>query len=811
MNHIFKPVFFALACLAFSTTAYAQKFTIASSSSDVPLYLNESADLDARVDDALSRMTLAEKCRLAYAQSKFSSPGVPRLGIPDLWYSDGPHGVRAEINWNDWGYAGWTCDSITAYPALTCLAATWNVGLASSYGNCVGQEARFRRKNVLLGPGANIYRTPLNGRNFEYLGEDPRLASMMVVPYIQAVQQNGVGACIKHFLLNDQEEFRGHVDVKVSERALHEIYLPPFRAAIQQAGVWSLMGSYNRYCGQHVTHNEKLIKELAKEQLGFDGVVVSDWGAAHDTREAALYGLDSEMGSYTNGLTSEGQGFTYDDYYLGSAYYNMCLNGEIPESVINDKAGRVLRLLFRTERSHNAQYPNGRVGSQEQLDAARQIADEGIVLLKNAPVGNASQPLLPINPSRYHRILVVGENATRSLCMGGGSSELKTKLEIAPLQGLINRFGGVASIDYAQGYQSGGAYYGRIDIIPQSVTDSLRQEAVQKARQADLVIYVGGMNKNHFSDCEGGDRLTYDLDFGQNELISALLDVNPNLVCCIISGNAYRMPWLSRVPALVQSWYLGSMAGTALADILSGDVNPSGKTIFSYPVDLFDAPAHQLGRVSYPGVSPQEVPQKYSFAKGQNPTSAQLLAHLKGLKDPRDRMKTIPVEMQVINNSPVTAAHAGNGDEVELYAEDILVGYRWYDYFDINGVGGKRVNFPFGYGLSYTTFQYSDVTVYGNSISVRITNTGSREGKETVQFYVGDDKSSVVRPKKELKYFEKVSLLPGQSKFVTYTIADEDLKYYDEQKHRWYFESGNFTIYVCSSSAHVEGKVSITR
>lgn len=819
MKSIVKVAFLG-AMLASTATLSAQSvrsYSATPLSPEIPLYLDSNAPLEQRVQDALSRMTLEEKCRLAYAQSKFSSPGVPRLGIPDLWYSDGPHGVRAEINWNNWGYAGWTNDSITAFPALTCLAATWNVDLALQYGVSVGEEARMRKKNVLLGPGVNIYRTPLNGRNFEYMGEDPFLASRMVVPYIQGVQQNGVGACVKHYILNDQEEFRGHVDVKVSDRALNEIYLPPFKAAVEEGHVWSLMGSYNQYLDQHVSHNEVLLDNILKHQLGFDGVVVSDWGAVHSTEEAAMNGLDSEMGSFTNGLTSEGNGFGYDDYYLGTAYLQMCQNGEVPDSVINDKAGRILRLLFRTEKSQNPRAPQGRIASDEQLAVARQIATEGIVLLKNDPVAFANKqikslPLLPIRPARYRRILVVGENATRSLCMGGGSSELKTKVEVAPLQGLLERFGKDVQIDYAQGYKSGGAHYGAIDVVDPAVVASLRQEAVEKARQADLVIYVGGLNKNHFSDCEGGDRLTYDLDFGQNELINSLLDVNPRMVCVIISGNAFRMPWLSRVPALVQSWYLGSMSGAALADVLSGDVCPSGKTVFSYPRELENCPAHQLGRVSYPGVSPSEMPAAYNFGN-KNPKSADLLAVAakSSLEQSAVAKRTFSPALMKLNDSNNPADHAGKGDEAVVYSEDILVGYRWYDYHGLNAVQGKQLAFPFGYGLSYTTFKYSDATVYGNAVAVTITNTGSVEGKETVQFYVGDDKSSVIRPKKELKYFEKVSLKPGESKSVTYTISDDDLRYYDENKKQWVLEPGNFTVYVCASSVDVRSKVIISR
>ena len=806
-----------LATLA--TAAMAQQVVIdpyeAQSTLFIPTYSLSTQPIEQRVKDALSQMTLAEKVRLCYAQSKFSTPGVPRLGIPEVRYSDGPHGVRAEINWNDWGYAGWNNDSITAYPALTCLAATWNRDLAFSYGFNVGQEARYRRKNVLLGPGVNIYRTPLNGRNFEYMGEDPCLASKMVVPYIDGIQRNGVAACVKHYVLNDQEEFRGHIDVKVSDRALHEIYLPPFKAAVEKGKVWSIMGSYNQYLDQHASHNEVLIDEILKGDWNFDGVVITDWGAAHNTDEAIFNGLDVEMGTYTNGLTSEAGDFGYDDYYLGRAYYEKCLRGEVPDSIINDKAARILRLIFRTEASAVTAYPNGRVASDAQLAAARRIADEGIVLLKNsapAGAGKGETSLLPLRPERYRRILVVGENATRSLCMGGGSSELKTKIEISPLQGIRDRFGDKVTIDYAEGYRSGGAFYGRIEPIDDSVYAELRAEAVKKAREADLVIFVGGLNKNHFSDCEGGDRLSYNLDFHQNELIDALAAANPRIVCVIISGNAFRMPWLNRVPALLQSWYLGSMAGAALADILSGDVCPSGKTIFTYPASLADCPAHQLGRISYPGVRPDEVPAAWRYRPNKNPRSADLLAIAsKGPSALRDAARNFDPALKTLNTSTNPSSHQGAGDEVEVYAEDILVGYRWYDYHKLNGVGTSSVVFPFGYGLSYTKFAYGIPTIYAGTVSVEITNVGKVEGQEVVQFYVSDNKSSVVRPKKELKHFEKVNLKPGERKVVSYVIQNDDLCYYDEVKGRWLYEPGDFTVFVGSSSVDIRGKVDITR
>ena len=720
--------------------------SISTVSAQTPVYMDDAQPIEARVKDALSRMTLEEKVALCHAQSKFSSAGVPRLGIPELWMSDGPHGVRAEINWNDWGYANWTNDSITAFPALTCLAATWNPDMSAKYGKAIGEEARYREKDVLLGPGVNIYRTPMNGRNFEYMGEDPYLASVMCVPYIQELQKNGVAACVKHYALNNQELWRGHIDVNLSDRALHEIYLPAFKAAVEEGGAWSIMGAYNKIRGQHACHNDFTLNKILKDDWKFDGCVITDWGGAHDTYEAAVNGLDIEMGSYTNGLTSESV-FTYNDYYLASPYLQMLKDGKVPMSTIDDKASRILRLIFRT--AMNRQKPYGSVATEEHYAAAREIGNEGIVLLKNAPVVKKGAPLLPIDAAKYQNILVVGDNAVRLLNQGGGSSELKVKDMVSPLDGLRAAYGD--KVAYAKGYAAGRPMYGRADEIPQNVVDSLRAEAVEMAKKADLVVLVGGLNKNHFQDCEGGDRLEYGLPFGQDELIEALLGVNKNLVLVLLSGNAVEMPWVSRVPAIVQGWYLGSMGGKSLADILSGAVNPSGKLPFSFPAKLTDCGAHAFDELSYPG----------------------------------DSIK-------------------------QEYKEDILVGYRWHDTKKIPAL------FPFGHGLSYTTFTYGKPVASAKTmaadgtltVTVAVKNTGSIAGKEIVQLYVGDDKCSVLRPVKELKHFAKVALAPGEEKSVTFTLTPDDLKFYDEASAAWKYEPGKFKAYVCASSADVRGVVS---
>ena len=720
--------------------------SISTVSAQTPVYMDDAQLIEARVKDALSRMTLEEKVALCHAQSKFSSAGVPRLGIPELWMSDGPHGVRAEINWNDWGYANWTNDSITAFPALTCLAATWNPDMSAKYGKAIGEEARYREKDVLLGPGVNIYRTPMNGRNFEYMGEDPYLASVMCVPYIQELQKNGVAACVKHYALNNQELWRGHIDVNLSDRALHEIYLPAFKAAVEEGGAWSIMGAYNKIRGQHACHNDFTLNKILKGDWKFDGCVITDWGGAHVTYEAAVNGLDIEMGSYTNGLTSESV-FTYNDYYLANPYLQMLKDGKVPMSTIDDKASRILRLIFRT--AMNRQKPYGSVATEEHYAAAREIGNEGIVLLKNAPVVKKGAPLLPIDAAKYQNILVVGDNAVRLLNQGGGSSELKVKDMVSPLDGLRAAYGD--KVAYAKGYAAGRPMYGRADEIPQNVVDSLRAEAVEMAKKADLVVLVGGLNKNHFQDCEGGDRLEYGLPFGQDELIEALLGVNKNLVLVLLSGNAVEMPWVSRVPAIVQGWYLGSMGGKSLADILSGAVNPSGKLPFSFPAKLTDCGAHAFDELSYPG----------------------------------DSIK-------------------------QEYKEDILVGYRWHDTKKIPAL------FPFGHGLSYTTFTYGKPVASAKTmaadgtltVTVAVKNTGSIAGKEIVQLYVGDDKCSVLRPVKELKHFAKVALAPGEEKSVTFTLTPDDLKFYDEASAAWKYEPGKFKAYVCASSADVRGIVS---
>lgn len=709
---------------------------------ETPVYLDESRPLEERVEDALSRMTLEEKVKILHAQSKFSSAGVPRLGIPDLWTTDGPHGIRPEVLWDEWSQAGWTNDSCVAFPALTCLAATWSEEMSALYGKSIGEEARYREKDVLLGPGVNIYRTPLNGRNFEYMGEDPYLASRMVVPYIQEVQKNGVAVCVKHFALNNQESLRHQYDAIIDDRTLNEIYLPAFKAAVQEGGAWSIMGAYNLYKGQHLCHNQYILNDILKKDWGFDGAVISDWGGCHDTDQAITNGLDLEFGTWTDGLTM-GATNGYDAYYLADPYLERLRDGRASEEVLNEKARRVLRLNFRTAMRKDK--PNGSLCSPEHYDAARKIADEGIVVLKN------NDNVLPISRKAGSRILVVGENAVKMMTVGGGSSSLKVQREVLPLDGIRAAAGEGVTVEFERGYVGdiSGSYNGVVtgqDLSESRSAEELIEDACLKAKDADAVIFIGGLNKASHQDCEDSDRFGLGLPYGQDAVIEALAKVNPRLAVVIVSGNAVAMPWVDNVNAIVEAWYCGSQSGVALADIIFGDVNPSGKLPITFPVRLEDNGAHALG--AYDPVS--------------------------------------------------TEAH---------YSEGIFVGYRWAQKKDIKPL------FAFGHGLSYTTFSYSEAEISrttmsenGNvTVSVNVTNTGDREGKEIVQLYIGDDECSVERPVMELKAFRKVSIKPGETVKVSFPVNADMLKFYGNDG--WTLEKGSFTAYVGAASDDIRTSV----
>ena len=712
--------------------------------SDTPVYLDPSADIEARVEDALSRMSLDEKIAAIHAQSTFSLPGVKKLGVPELWTSDGPHGVRPEVPWNDWGNPGWNNDSCVAFPALTCLAATWNRDVAGQYGAAIGEEARFREKDVILGPGVNMYRSPLCGRNFEYMGEDPYLAGKLAVPYIHGLQSKGVGACVKHYACNNEERHRHKTDVEVSERALREIYLPAFEMAVKEGGAWSMMASYNLFRGTHCCHNGYLINDILKGEWGFDGVVMSDWAGCHDTKEAVLGGLDVEFGTRVGKKMPAGES-VYDTYYLAEAYKQGILAGEFSEEGLDEKVRRVLRLTFRT--AMNMDKPFGSMCTQEHLDVARKVAQEGIVLLKN------EGDVLPVR--KPGKISVVGENAYKKMCIGGGSSMLKPIYEMSPLEGILERAAQDGmEVVYSRGYvgdttttQDGISSFQKLaDDRPRA---ELIAEAVENSRDADYVIYVGGLNKSLYQDCENRDRLEYGLPYGQDELISELAKVNPNMTVVIISGNAVAMPWIDQVPSVLLGWYGGSEAGRAIADVLFGDVNPSGKLPFTFPVKLEDNPAHYNGK-TFP-------------TRGKN-----------------------------------------------HYDEGIFLGYRWHEKMDIKPL------FAFGHGLSYTDFEYGEVTlsskkIRGGKITVKVpvTNVGQVAGSEVVQVYVHDCEASVEMPEKQLKGFDKVYLEPGQTKTVSIELGPDAFRFFDEESMDWKTEPGDFEILVGSASDNISKTVTV--
>ena len=716
-----------------------------------PVYLNPNAPVEERVEDALARMTLEEKVGMTTAQSKFSSRGVPRLGIPEVWHTDGPHGIRPEVLWDDWDQAGWTNDSCTAFPALVNLAATWDKEMALLYGRSIGEEARYRKKDILLGPGINICRTPLNGRNFEYMGEDPFLAGKMVAPYVKGVQENGVAACVKHFAVNNQEFQRTQSNSVVDDRTLYEIYLPAFKAAVVEGNAWSIMGSYNLYNGQYNCHNKKLLVDILKGEWGFDGVVVSDWGGCRDDEEAVLNGLDIEMGTWTNGLRGAASN-SYRNYHMADPYLKGLREGRYTTKELDDKVRRILRLIFRTSMRPETNY--GRFVCPEHYQAAREISAAGVVLLKN------DNNVLPLNVPEGGKILLVGENVVKKMVVGGGSSNLKTAYEVNPLEGIQNAYGDKAQVVWARGYVGDtSTSYNLVD-TGQDLTDNrppkeLIAEAVEQAKDADYVIFVGGLNKSRNQDNESTDRFDTFLPYDQQNVIEALAEVAEKFVVVNISGSPVSMPWADKADAIVQGWYGGTESGNALADVLTGKVNPSGRLPFSIPFKYEDGPIKTERQ--YPGIKEE-------------------------------------------------------GDKFwqTYYDEGVFVGYRWYDS------KGVPAQFAFGHGLSYSTFEYSAAKVSKATmkadgsvkVSVDVKNTGAYDGAEIVQLYIADPVASVDRPSKELKGFEKVWLKAGEKKTVTFEVTADALSFYDMETCGWKAEAGEFQALLGSSSVDIRTSVS---
>lgn len=703
----------------------------------------EKVQMEKRIEKLIKKMTLEEKVGLLHGNSKFYVAGVERLGIPEWSLSDGPHGVRAEINRHDWAYAGWTNDSASYFPTGTAFAAAWNPELAYRRGEVLGEEARWRKKDVLLGPGVNIIRSPLCGRNFEYMSEDPYMNSVLAVAYIKGLQSRDVACSVKHFAVNNQETNRTTVDVECSERALREIYLPAFKAAVQEGGALTVMAAYNKFRGEFCAENNYLVRKILRNEWGFDGVYVTDWGAAHSTVPSMEAGLDLEMGTLID---------KYEDWYYANPLIEAVKSGKIPMSLVDEKVGDVLRVMIKTNvLDPKKRFGPGSMNTKEHQQATYDAAAEAIVLLKN------QNNLLPLDFSSIKSLAVIGDNATRKHSNGGLSSEIKAVYEVTPLEALRAKWGDKVDIRFAQGYEklstfvegsNNGQSSGTFSSKTQE-SDALLKEAVEVARTSDVALLVCGLN--HDYDTESFDRLNMDIPYGQVELIQEVVKANPRTIVVMIAGSPLNMAAVDICsPAIVWAWFNGMEGGNALVDVLSGKVNPSGKMPFTTPVSLDQSPAHALG--NFPG---------------------------RDLK---------------VN-----------------YEEDILVGYRWFD------TKGLPVVYPFGYGLSYTTFDYSnlntDKETYDQADTIQatftLTNTGDREGAEVAQLYVSDPVCSVMRPVKELKGFKKVFLKTGESRRITLDIPVSSLAFYSEAQSQFVVEPGEFILQLGASASDIKQKISV--
>jgi beta-glucosidase len=689
--------------------------------------------LNARINSIVSKMTLEEKIEMLHGNALFSSAGVPRLGIPELTCDDGPLGVREEIKRFDWASANWTTDSATFLPNGSAIAATWNPVMANKYGVVIGEEANAMKKNIMLAPAFNICRMPLCGRTYEYYSEDPYLNSQLAIQAVRGIQSQHVAACIKHFAANNQELNRDSVNTIVDERALREIYFPAFKAAVEQGNAYSVMAAYNKLNGYWCSENDFLLNRVLKGDWGFKGVVMSDWSGVHHTVAAANNGLDIEMGSSG----------PYDQWYFAKPLLAAVKSGQVSVKTIDDKVRRILRLIYHTSMSAN--HPKGSIATQAHTKAAYDIATESIVLLKN------DAHLLPLKASNIKSIAVIGDNANRTFALGGYGAGVKAQHEITALEGIKSRFGKTASISFAQGYKANylanntDAQNNGYDQPDQTLID----QAVALAKTTDIAILCIGSNREYES--EGHDRKNLKLPFAEQALVDAVSEANPNTIIVIMAGAPYDLNQIKKSNhTIVWSWFNGSEAGNALADVLKGVVNPSGRLPFTFPVSLGDSPAAALNK--YPG------------------------KHL-------------------------TAD----------YNEGILVGYRWYDTKKIDplycfGYGLSYTDFSISH---FSTDKLS----YGKNETIRakfiIKNTGSRYGAEVVQLYVSDPVCSVLRPEKELKAFKKVFLQPGETKTVELDVKVRDLAFYDETKKSWNVEAGEFVLQLGKSSRDISKTVKI--
>jgi beta-glucosidase len=690
------------------------------------------AATEAKIESVIKQLTLEEKIAMLHANGIFSTAGVPRLNIPGLMTDDGPLGVREDVK-EGWGSANLTTDSATFFPNGSALAATWNPELAYRYGHDMGQEALARNKSIMLAPAFNITRTPLCGRTYEYYSEDPFLNARLAVQSVKGIQSQHVAACVKHYAVNNQEVERGRVSVQVDERALREIYLPAFKASIEEGNAWTIMSAYNKLRGVYCSENDYLLNRILKGEWKFKGIVISDWGGTHSTVNAANNGLDVEMGSRP----------PYDKYYFATALLDSVKAGKVSMKVIDEKVHRILWVMYHTTLSNNI--PDGKINTPEHSKTVYDIASESIILLKN------DRNMLPLNTSNIKSIAVIGDNATRTFHLGGFGAGVKARYEVTALAGLQNRLGNTVNIKYAQGYS--GVYRPArrgVATPPEKPDTTLLPQAVALAKTTDAAILFIGGNREYES--EGRDRENLSLPFNEQALVDAVTAVNPNTIVVIVGGAPYDIGKIKENNhTIVWSWYNGSENGNALADVLIGKVNPSGKLPFTFPAQLKDSPAHALN--AYPG-------------------------------------ENLQVD----------------------YKEGILVGYRWFDTKKIQPM------FCFGYGLSYTTYQYTalhtDKPAYKQSENitaiVKVKNTGRYAGKETVQVYVSMPGSKIDRAEKELKAFEKVEIAPGAIAEVSLQIPVRSLAYYDVKSSKWVIEPGKYRILTGTSSGEILQSSTVT-
>ena len=745
LNNMVKKISIFLAIMA---------LTISSVTVQAQIYQSKLLEHEQQIDDIIKGMTLEEKIAMLHGKNMFSSAGIPRLGIADMEYADGPFGIREEMEPHSWNSANLTTDSATFFPTGSALAATWSTEWAYNYGRGMSREARLRGKDMILGPAINIQRIPTGGRTYEYLSEDPLLSGMLAVAYTRGAQEHGTAVCLKHYALNNQEDYRGFVDVHISDRAMHEIYLRPFEMAVREADAWGVMAAYNKVNGRWCSENKPLLTTILRQQWGFPGMVISDWGGVHSTVDAVTAGMNVEMPG---------------NRFFGQALLDSVKTGKVSEDIINQRVREILRVRLTVTPipfDHANLTP---VGNDDEMLTALQVARRSIVLLKNEPIvgkhalkaaKNRPWPLLPINLTEVKSIAVIGENAVTKMALGGVGAGVKTRKEITPLEGLQAVLGGGKKITYAPGYKSFDRDSRNKRQSPQQPADpQLMAEAVKVAKGADLVIFFAGDNRE--VETEGSDRKSITLPSGQDELVQALAKANPRLVTVIVAGGPVDISTVDTVsPALLVSWFNGSMGGLAIAEVLNGNITPSGKLPMSWPKKLEDVPAYVTGTY------PQNV---------SNNNQGDIFVDI-------TRNRSNDRRQQLIAN----------------YAEEGLVGYRWYDKKNV------AVAYPFGYGLSYATFTYSDLkvtpTVEGFDVSFVLTNTSSFAAEEVTQVYVSRPTSRIERPIKELKGFRRVALKPGERKTVSIPLRRDDLCHWDESTQSWSLESGDITVLVGGSS-----------